>query len=322
MALSCLFAIACYSPVIPTLNLSANDSPYCQVVRHQLGETCVPHVPKRIVALAPEIVDPLLALDIQPIGIAVFSYKGVEDLAGLISNDIKGIPKVGVAFQPSLERITNLNPDLILGMPYHAAIYRQLSLIAPTVLVEHQRNEPIKNYLRYFAKVLDKEVEAEKILSQYQARISKLQKQMNQQAQEIEVTVLMHYDSIFLLPEPSRATHELFSDIGFIDNVSNTSSDLNVTETLDQYDADILFIISGYGEKSKSSPFQNPLIAALNSVKDDRAYIVDAYKWYPAGILGLNRLLDDMLKYLLNEQHLHQTSNLNQNDDLQLRSST
>jgi iron complex transport system substrate-binding protein len=49
-----------------------------------------------------------------------------------------------------------------------------------------------------------------------------------------------------------------------------------------------------YDGKPKSFFLQNPLIASLNAVKNNRAYFVETYKWHPGGILGLNRMLDDI----------------------------
>jgi iron complex transport system substrate-binding protein len=160
----------------------------------------------------------------------------------LTSDDIEGITKVGDVIKPSLERILKLKPDFILGMYFHEQIYKQLSEIAPTILVKEQKYEPIKKNLQYLAHIFNKEVEAEKVLSQYQDRIIKLRNELTRQPQEIEVTVLIFYSGNFYLPGTWHASHEIFSDIGLIDNLSETFSPISI-EILDGYDADILFIM-------------------------------------------------------------------------------
>jgi iron complex transport system substrate-binding protein len=294
MALSFLLTTACYSPVIHKSDIPITHSPECRVVQHKLGAICIPVEPKRIITLdSASLADPLLALGIRPIGMGTHNLEGKEDLAGLTSDEVEGITKVGDVYNPSLERILKLKPDLILGMYFHETIYKQLSAIAPTVLVEQQKYNPIKKNLRYLAQVLNKELEADRVLSQYQARIRKLREKLNRQPQEIEVTVLEHHSGSFYLPGSEDAPHEIFSDIGLIHNISDTDERQISIEVLDKYDADILFIMDYVG-RPKSFFLQNPLIASLNAVKNNRAYFVKAYKWHPGGPLGANRMLDDI----------------------------
>ncbi|NJK53790.1 MAG: ABC transporter substrate-binding protein [Leptolyngbyaceae cyanobacterium SU_3_3] len=121
----------------------------------------------------------------------------------LTPDDIEGIENLGDLSQPSLEKILRLKPDLILAMDFHyEKIYQQLSWIAPTVLVDHQKNNSFKQNLQYIAQIFDKEAEADQILLQYQARIEELRNQLNRKPQDIEVTVLFHYGGQFV-PGPS-----------------------------------------------------------------------------------------------------------------------
>ncbi|NJK52179.1 MAG: hypothetical protein HC936_03940 [Leptolyngbyaceae cyanobacterium SU_3_3] len=70
-------------------------------------------------------------------------------------------------------------------------------------------------------------------------------------------------------------------------------------EVLEQYDADVLFIMN-YDDKPKSFFLDNPMIASLNAVRSNRAYFVDTSRWDGNGPLGVNRILDDIFKYLPN----------------------
>ena len=294
MALSFLLTTACYNPIVHKPNLTIARAPDCRVVQHLLGEVCIPVQPKRLMALdSTGIADPLLSLGIRPIGIAVHHLEEKEDLAGLTPDEVEGITRVGDVYNPSIEKILQLKPDLILGTYAHEQIYKQLSAIAPTVLVEEQKDNPIKKNLRYIARILNKEVEAEKVISLYQARIAKLREKLNRQPQEIEVTVLQHYIGGFSLPAPDDAPREIFADIGLIHNIPDSIHHQISIEVLEKYDADILFIMN-YTGKPESFLLQNPLIASLNAVKNNRMYFVEVSKWHTGGILGLNRMLDDI----------------------------
>lgn len=294
MAFALLLVTTRYSLTVHKSNIPVASASACRVIQHELGETCIPIEPKRIIALEPGyIADSLLALGIRPIGIATYStFQGKEDLAGLTSDDVAGITKVGNVMNPSLEKILKLKPDLILGLDFHRAIYEQLSTIAPTIILKEQKHEPIKKNLLYIAQVFNKEIEAERLLSQYYARIAELQKKLNYQSQNVEVTVLIHYSGNFYLPRPGDASHKIFSDMGLIDNTSETFSPISI-EILNKYDADILFIMD-YDAKPEVFFLKNPLISSLNAAKSNRAYVVEAHKWHPGGILGLNRMLDDI----------------------------
>lgn len=295
-----LLTTACHSLVIHKPEHQTAHSPDCRVVQHQLGAICIPVNPKRVIADI-GLIDALLSLGIRPIGMTTANdVFGQQYLAGLTLEEVKGIHDAGDYINPSLEKILKLKPDLILGTVVHKNIYRQLSAIAPTILVEDQKYEPIQKTFRYLAQVLDKEVEADRVISQYQARITELRGKLSRRSQEIKVTVLIRYGGSFRLPGPWHASHEIFSDLGVTDRVSDPANPISL-EILGEYDADVLFVID-YDGKPKSFFLQNPLIASLNAVKNNRAYFVKTDKWHPGGPLGLNRMLDDMLKYLLNEK--------------------
>ncbi len=142
MAFSFILIVACQPSGLQETNESPVKPTECQMVRHKLGEICVPIAPQRIVALDPRhLADPLLALGIEPVGTAIYVYQGEESLPGLTADDIEGIESIGDVYQPSLEKILSLKPDLTLAMDLaHEQIYQQLSAIAPTILIDWKKN--------------------------------------------------------------------------------------------------------------------------------------------------------------------------------------
>jgi iron complex transport system substrate-binding protein len=274
--------------------------PECKFVQHKLEEICIPVNPQRIIALDPRyLADPLLALGVKPIGMAVYVEQGEEYLDGLTPNDIEGIENIGDASQPSLEKILSLKPDLILAMDFaHEKIYKQLSEIAPTVLTAYLDYCSFKKNLQYLSQIFDREIEAEKILSKYQSRIKELTNRLNRRPQEIEVTVLIYYGGEFVITSDCHTSYEIFSDIGLSNKIiPGNGANVISLEVLNQYDADILFVMNYDGEP-QSFFLDNPLMASLNAVKNNRAYFVNAETWSANGPLGVNRMLDDLFKYL------------------------
>lgn len=87
----------------------------------------------RIVALEWVYVEDLLALGIQPAGVA--DIRGYKTFVNVEPSLAATAVDVGTRQEPSLEAIAQLSPDLIIGtQPRHEAIYDALSAIAPTLL--------------------------------------------------------------------------------------------------------------------------------------------------------------------------------------------
>ena len=155
-----------------------------------------------------------------------------------------------------------------------------------------------KKNLRYLAQILNRKAEANKIISQYQARLEKLKEKLNRKPEEIEVAVLVYHDSQFFISSKYHTSHEIFSDIGLNNKVASGEWGHTISlEVLSQYDADVLFIVD-YEKKTQSFFLENPLIASLDAVKNNRAYFVDAHIWSTNGPLGVNKILDDLFQYL------------------------
>ena len=98
-----------------------------------LGSVAIEGTPTRIVALEWVYVEDLLALGIQPVGVAdVGGYKEYLKVQPALA---ASIVDVGTRQEPSLEAIARLEPDLIIGVQFrHEPIYDKLSAVAPTLL--------------------------------------------------------------------------------------------------------------------------------------------------------------------------------------------
>ncbi|XPM57176.2 MAG: iron-siderophore ABC transporter substrate-binding protein [Leptolyngbya sp. IPPAS B-1204] len=298
----------CVSPAIEQ-NVTSIQQPgttsECRVIQHQFGETCVPLNPQRIVALDPFMnLDPLIALGIKPIGYTSDIGRGREIIASVSIDDVKGATNVGKSDQPSLEKVLQLKPDLILATDHHP--YQLLSAIAPTVPVppnfETPANEAFfKEALRYVARVIGKETKAEEVLNQYQHRIEELQQRLGNQLEQIEVSLIYYSNGYVYKPEKGHdAGTDVLIDTGLRYKLPPSGVPFSI-ETIEEYDADILFIVS-FEQRSLSFFLQHPIFSHLKAVKTNRAYLVSQERWDTRGILGANQILDDLFKYLLEDE--------------------
>ncbi|BAB73875.1 iron-siderophore ABC transporter substrate-binding protein [Anabaena sp. FACHB-709] len=305
MAISLLLITACYQPVIQKPHISQQHPVECRVIKHELGETCVPLKPRRIIALDPEnTLDPLVALGIKPIGFGSYTHKGEESLHGVSLDEVKGATNVGNAYQPSLEKILMLKPDLILSTNAHQ--YKLLTAIAPTVPVPYPNYTMLvdqaffKENLRYVAKIVGKEAKAEEVLNQYQIRIEELKKRIGNHLEQVEISVLFHTGGyIWTTIKGIQPISPILTDIGIRHKFAlpgNGGWNLSI-EKIGEYDSDILFIVD-VDRRGASFYFQNPIFSSLKAFKNNRVYFVDKVGWYTLGISGANKTLDDLFKYL------------------------
>lgn len=117
----------------PTEEASAGDA--VRTIEHALGTTEISGTPTRIVALEWPYVEALLAIGVQPVGVAdVEGYTTLVNTEPALAEDVTD---VGTRQEPSLESILALEPDLIIGVHIrHEALYETLSDIAPTLIFD------------------------------------------------------------------------------------------------------------------------------------------------------------------------------------------
>ncbi|MBD6617805.1 iron-siderophore ABC transporter substrate-binding protein [Komarekiella sp. 'clone 1'] len=273
-----------------------------RIVKHALGKTTIPIKPRRIITLHDStILDPVLALGVKPIGIATYVPEQGVLFRGITEEQVANIQKVGSAFQPSLEKILMLKPDLILGREYQKNIYNQLSNFAPTVLVDWESFNSFQDNFRYIAQILGEEEQAKLVLNQYQERIKEFQRKMVNRLHE-EVSVISFSEQNLKSFNSNAVFNQVINDVG----IKRTSIQKNQKEhslqvsieDLNKYDADVLFIINE-SQNNIAYYLQNPLWQHLQVVKKKQVYVVNQSNWFAGGPLGVNKILDDLFKYLV-----------------------
>jgi ABC-type Fe3+-hydroxamate transport system substrate-binding protein len=132
LALSLLLA-ACASAATPQPAAIVEPSADSIIVRDSLGEVILPAPAARVIALEWTYVEDLLALGIQPVGIAdVEGFLAWVKLPVELSPDVVD---VGLRGEPNMETIAALDPDLIIEISYSAEAYLdKLQAIAPTLV--------------------------------------------------------------------------------------------------------------------------------------------------------------------------------------------
>lgn len=99
-----------------------------------MGETEISGIPERVVVLEWTYAEHVLALGLQPVGVA--DIKTMNQWVNLGDHALSpDATDVGLRWEPNLEVIAQLEPDLIIGdADNNGPIYEDLSFIAPTLL--------------------------------------------------------------------------------------------------------------------------------------------------------------------------------------------
>ena len=121
------------------------------------------------------------------------------------------IEYLGSSKAPDLEKITSLKPDLIIGLNRHIKIKKQLSKIAPVVIIE--LNGDWMNTYKVIADATSKTRTFKKKLSRYKKQIKSLKRKYKRPS-SISVSVIRSSKDEFSV-ERDNFIQKVLDDIGF-----------------------------------------------------------------------------------------------------------
>lgn len=125
---------------------------------------------------------------------------------------------------------------------------------------------------------------------------------MGERLKEIEVSVINLFgESLIATYSDNETYNQVFQDIGIrlIPTLVNQKEDTLVSsiEVLKKYDADVLFVMNDTQNLTQSF-FKNPLLTKLKAAQNNQVYEVQVNRWWTFGFFGVNKLLNDLFKYL------------------------
>ena len=288
----------------------ASSSTNCQSLQHDGGETKVCGQPQKIVALGPNMLEILLALNIQAVGYADYFSLPFSTLdrpsqqIPFLGNRVTNQPaNLGTADNPSLEAIAQLQPDLILGGTYsNQDEYALLSQIAPTLLFAYAVDDQWQKQIRVIAKAFGKSEQAEKVIAQHTERLERAQKVLQPIVSKYPRVLLLGSERLDQGIQIDPYNHEsycsaLLKEVGFqlvfpANSEGKEAQGGNVSlEILPQLAADLIFIQAYNSDFSKpgkdlvsdqiasvKQQWNNNAIAkSLPAKKSGRVYFTSAY---------------------------------------------
>jgi|GEM_PF-1049879 len=261
--------------------------------------------PQRLVTLGNAALEAALVLGIKPVGAAPWVGAGNPGSfpSFLDAEQVEGIEYLGDVNQPSLERILDLKPDLILGSrTEHRTIYALLSQIAPTVLCDVQAASWQESF-RTYARALKHETAAEKVISRYDRRLARLHQNLGDRAAALQVSVVRFMPAQVRLYLRGSHIGRILADAQLSRPPAQDRPVWKETislETIPRADGDVIFVALSDPQTRLYRQFQrNPLWQRLQAVRARQVYEVDFEYWIGGeGAIAANLVVDDLLRYL------------------------
>jgi iron complex transport system substrate-binding protein len=272
---------------------------------HAMGATEVPVRPKRLAALA----DTLVTLPLLDIGYSPFASAGLDGGIRAADYDVSEVEFLGDENAPNIERVAALEPDLIVGMePAHGEQYERLSQIAPTVMFGYDPEENPFEYHRKIADLVGYLPEYKELVDRVDSRTEELRGRLDPIASELEVSVLAAEGSneLFHFSAPNTTYIVAFEMLGLrlpasmpppAEEVENHS-----LERLPDFDADVLFFMSGTFLNELRELQDQPIFGTLNAAEKEQVFTVSYDDWTYSRVGGILAVYDDVERYLVERE--------------------
>lgn len=181
-----------------------------------MGPVKIPVQPQRIVCIGSYAPEDLVDAGVTPVGITEIDLEGY---ASVYKTALKDVPTVGTFSEPDLEKIIQLEPDLILAIsvPWLVEQYAQLSTIAPTALIDYTVPNAWLVMADQFADAAGAIAGLEKLKQHYNERTAAIKQTYASQLANIRWGIANGWgseDNQFTLYYPDSAPGKVLTDIG------------------------------------------------------------------------------------------------------------
>jgi iron complex transport system substrate-binding protein len=250
--------------------------PFPLTVTDGLGRSVtIPAEPQRIISLAPSCTEVLFALGLgsRVVGVDKFSNYPPE---------VASVEKVGGFSDPSLEKITSLKPDLILGTSMHKKFLPQLEALGVPVLLFEPRNvDEVLANIKLVGRATGCPDAAEKLAQQISSRIERVRSKVQTVPADQRPWVYYEvYSEPIMTVGPGTLIHQLIELAGGRNIAYDAQTDYPQfsSEVIIQRNPDVIIFPSFHGsaaltpEKLRARPGW----ARIRAVKEGHVYAIDA----------------------------------------------
>jgi iron complex transport system substrate-binding protein len=187
--------------------------------------------------------------------------------------------------------------------------YEDYNKIAPTYVMTEETTGDWRKQIETFGKLLGKEKEANKVLSDYNAKVADASAQLKKAIGDETVAVIWTIGNQFFLFEHNRHSAEvLYSELGVnqpalvkgLGEAASTQWNPISIEKLSELDADHVFLLAAEGEQGIETLNNSSVWQSTPAVENGNVYIVkDPSNWTNRGLIASQKTIDDILGALV-----------------------
>lgn len=273
-------------------------------VQHALGETEVKVNPKNVVVFDYAALDAMEVLKVEGVtGIPQDSsmpeylskFKGTEYI------------NIGGLKEPNLEKINEIQPELIIINGRQHSFYDKLSEIAPTISLSKEDGKYMESFtknMEILGDIFDKETMVEEELSKINAKIERINKKIVEKNYKA-TTLMVSEGNLSVFGSESRFGL-IYNNLGFKNTdgnikTSNHGQDVSFEYVASQ-EVDYMFVIdksvisNNKNEKPAKEILNNELVNNSPVAKNGKIVYLDTNSWYlsDGGFISTNKMLDEI----------------------------
>lgn len=256
-------------------------------IKHQLGETPVKVNPEKVVVFDFGVLDTLDKLGVEVTGVPQANIP--EYLSKFEDSKYEN---VGSLKEPDFEKISEIEPELIIISGRQQEAYEELSEIAPTIFMGVDTSKYMESFeenTKTLGEIFGKEEEAEKELASIKESIDAL----NEKATASEsngLIVLANEGNLSAYGPASRfgIIHDVFGVKPADEKIEVSTHGQSVSpEYIVEKNSDYLFVIDRgaavEGESSAKQVIENELVKKTKAYENDNIVYLNPDYWYLSG---------------------------------------
>ncbi|MFT4143371.1 MAG: ABC transporter substrate-binding protein [Mobilitalea sp.] len=244
--------------------------------------------PERIISVFHAMYpDYLYALGSYPLGAAMADNLLNQWAAYKNFTTVNAAVDIGAPASPNLEKILELEPDLIIGAALNADIYDDLAKIAPTVILDYASINKDRVYgLEQFAILLGKEDKVAEVVADIENSIQSGVEQLQDFKAKEESVIFISITDKDIWPYTTAQLNVIYSEedgLGLLApegyaEVTDGSTALSL-EAMAEYNPDHIFLMTDYGDDTAKQWVEeltsNSVWSSITAVQEGNIYFTD-----------------------------------------------
>ncbi|MEG2786526.1 MAG: ABC transporter substrate-binding protein, partial [Romboutsia sp.] len=273
-------------------------------VKHALGTTDIEKNPQKIVVFDFAALDAMETLGVD----GVVGTAQSSSIPGYLSKYSESeYVNVGGLKEPDLEKINELDPDLIIINGRQHSFYDKLEKIAPTISLAKEDGKYMESFthnMEVIGDIFDKEKEVDIELAKINEKIRGINKEVTDKG--YSATTLMASDGNLSVFGADSRFGIIYNNLGFKNTDTNVEAadhgqDVSF-EYISSQNPDYMFVIdksvisTDKNQKPAKEILNNNLINKMKVSENNNIVYLDTQSWYlsDGGFMSTNTMLDEV----------------------------